>query len=126
MNPDQATLPVVCDAAAVRKADLGQQLLLDLAAGRPTDRLVRLLVHLGLGIEQAALSADKSEQQEITAHLIENYGLLAVSTDPFLRPLLPPVRVTGAIIRPLAFTINGGIISINGKGGYAGAVLSTI
>ena len=122
MNPDQATLPVVCDAAAVRKADLGQQLLLDLAAGRPTDRLVRLLVHLGLGIEQAALSADKSEQQEITAHLIENYGLLAVSTDPFL----PPVRVTGAIIRPLAFTINGGIISINGKGGYAGAVLSTI
>lgn len=115
MNPDQAILSVVCDAALVRKADLGRQLLLDLAAGRSTERTARLLVHLCLGIEQAALSVDQTEQQEITAHLIENYGLLAITTDPFLRPLLPPISIAGTTVVRRVLGIGGRALSANGN-----------
>ena len=70
------------------------------------------------------MSADEAERTAFLSYAQETYGLLAVDTDPLLRPLLPPVPTTGATVRLRAFLLNGRVARLNGKAGYADAVLT--
>ncbi len=120
-NP--ASYAEVFSAGLVRMAELGQQWLAARAEGLPVARIEQSIQDLWFGMEEAGRSVDTAEQQDIIAYLIETYGLLAVGLDPLLRPLLPPIPTTGATVRRLAFSINGGAAGLNGRAAYAGAVL---
>ncbi|GAC1589671.1 MAG: hypothetical protein NVS3B25_07440 [Hymenobacter sp.] len=119
-----ASFGSVFDAAQVRLAQLGQAWLDAYAAARPTDRFEAALLDLRFGLETVAQLAPGPDQDTVVGYLIETYGLLAVGTDPFLRPLLPPIPASGATVRYLAYAINGKLLRDNGKAVAAGALLT--
>lgn len=126
----QATYAIVYSAGIARGTDYARQLDALLAADDPANDeaiadFVTRLNDLCFGLETAGQLPVGDDQNRVLAYLLNTYVLRAVATDPFLRPLLPAIPATGGVVRPLAFVINGGILSLNGKGAYAGAVLST-
>lgn len=101
---NQLTFAQVLSAGHVRLAELGRLLVEQLArydADYPAvERTVDALLHLRFGLEAAAqVAKDSADQQAILAYLIETYALGVALTDPFLRPLLPPIDADGATVR---------------------------
>ena len=118
MLTNQAPPVDIFDASQVRLAELAVAYVAALRAGDPAraSRLLLAALDLVLGNEQADSSASDAAGAEATlicAYLQETYGLLAVPTDPFLRPLLPPIPAAGATVRRLVLTINGRAIVAN-------------
>lgn len=74
-------------------------------------------------MEALALSTSITDQYVLKRYLQETYGLLAVYTDPLLRPLLPTVPATGATVKPLIWAFNGSPITFNGNLVGVGAIL---
>lgn len=126
MLSNPASYAEVFSAGLVRIAELSEHWLTAHAQCLPVAQIEQSIQDVWFGMEEVARSADVREQQDIIAYQIETYGLLSVGLDPLLRPLLPPIPATGATIRRLAFALNGSVLSINGKGAAAGAVLTPL
>lgn len=108
-----ATLVQVCGPARVRLAQLAAQFAALEAAGLPTERVEYSILDLAFGLEVAAQLPNGPDLDAVLGYLIENYGLLAVATDPLLRPLLPPIPATGAVVRRLVLGIGGAALRAN-------------
>ena len=113
-------------AAQVQLMELGRTLLAREAAGLPTAAREASLLDLRFGLERAAQLLPGPDQDAVLGYLIETYGLLAVGTDPFLRPLLPPVPATGAVVRYRVRAANGRAVGANARFIGAGAVLAPV
>lgn len=108
-----ATLAQVYGPGRVRLAQLAQQFAALEAAGLPTDRVEYSILDLAFGLEVAAQLPNGPDLDAVLGYLIETYGLLAVATDPLLRPLLPPIPATGAVVRRFVLSINARALVAN-------------
>ena len=128
MLSTQFDLGAIYPAGLVRVGQLALALVAEEARPVPDAarilRLERQLIDLYGGMEVVAATADPVDRDKALGYLNETYGLLAVGIDPLLRAQFPAIGVGGAVIHRQAFYINGGVVLINGKAGYAGAVLS--
>ena len=113
--PLEAAFASVFDAAQVRLAQLGQTIVEREERGLDTEAEELAVLDLRFGLEVVAQLAPGKEQNQVLGYLIETYGLLAVGTDPFLRPLLPPVPATGGTIVRRVLAINNKALVVNGK-----------
>ena len=114
----------VYDAAQVRLAQLGQRLQAERRDSLPYLHTVRAINNLLFGLETVAQLPAGPAQNMVAGYLIETYGLGAVATDPFLRPLLPPIPAAGAAVRLRVRAANGNAVFANGAYISAGAVLT--
>ena len=126
MPANPATYAEVFSAGLVRIAELGQLWLDARAEGLPVVRIEQSIQDVWFGMEAAARSTDQADQQDIIAYQIETYGLLAVGLDPLLRPLLPAIPSTGAVVRRRVRAVNGHPVGANGKFIAAGARLAPV
>lgn len=121
----QASYARVYDAALVRLAELSRARLL--AVARVEDekaaRLTAAILDLWHGLEAMGLSAVTAERVAISQYLQETYGLLAVYTDPLLRPLLPSIPMEGATIVRRVLGVNRRALVLNEALVGMGAVL---
>lgn len=106
-------LAFVFDAAQVRLAEFAQFILDREAQGLGTEPEELALLDLRFGLEVLAQLPPGGDQDAVAGYLIERYGLRAVGTDPFLRPLLPPVPVAGAAVRRFVLSINARALVAN-------------
>ena len=118
MLTNQASPVDLFDASQVRLSELAVAYDIAMRDGDATraSRLLLSALDLVLGNEQAESSLNDAPGVDATiicAYLQETYGLLAVGQDPFLRPLLPPIPVTGATVRRLVLAVNGRVIVAN-------------
>ena len=109
----EAAFAPLFDAAQVRLAQFGQAVLSREARGLDTQAEEAALLDLRFGLEAIAQLLPGADQDAVIGYLIERYGLLRVGTDPFLRPLLPPVPVGGATVRRYVLSINARAIVAN-------------
>ena len=118
MLTNQAPPVDVFDASQVRLSEIGAAYDVAMRQGNApvASRLLLSALDLVLGNEQADSSVNDAPGADATiicAYLQETYGLLVVPTDPFLRPLLPPIPDTGASLRRLVLAVNGRAIVAN-------------
>ena len=118
MLTNQASPVDLFDASQVRLSEVAVAYDVAMKLGDPVRARSLLLsaLDLILGNEQADSSINDLPGVDATiicAYLQETYGLLAVGQDPFLRPLLPPIPVTGAMVRRFVLTINARAIVAN-------------
>ena len=108
-EPIQAAYAAIYGPAQVRLAELGAELLRLEGEGLDPRRTENKLLALSFGLEELAGATDPAASAELLARLIEDFGLLAVGTDPLLRPLLPPIPASGAVVHPFYLTtrVNG-------------------
>lgn len=112
---NQLSAVSVTDAGYVRLMELGRARVGLVQDFLPTERLDQSVIDLRSGLEKLARTADPVQQNILKGYLQETYGLLAVGTDPLLRPLLPPIPSTGATVRRLVLGVNGGVARVNNK-----------
>ena len=117
---NQAPPVDIFDASQVRLSEIGAAYDVAMRQGDAAlaSRLLLSAVDLMLGNEQTASSVNDLaglDASTICAYLEETYGLLVVPTDPFLRPLLPPIPATGAVVRHRVLSINSRAIVANGS-----------
>lgn len=122
----EALNAAVFDAAQVELMEMGRTLLAREVAGRTTVRAEAGLLDLRFGLERAAQLLPGVDQDAVLGYLIETYGLLAIGTDPFLRPLLPPVPTAGAVVRYRVRAANGRAVGANARFIGSGAILSPV
>ena len=109
----EASFAPLFDAAQVRLSQFGQAILAREALGLDTGPEEMAVLDLRFGLEVIAQLPPGTDQDIVIGYLIETYGLLAVGTDPFLRPLLPPVPITGATVRRFIISVNSRAIVAN-------------
>lgn len=126
LNSIQAPTPVVVDAALVRLAELGATLKYLRDNNQPRANVVLSIIDLRQKIEALAVTKLVSEQNVLKQYVQETYGLLAVYTDPLLRPMLPAVPATGSRVRHLVLAMNGKGLRVNTKIISLGAQLQNI
>lgn len=110
-----ATYAAVHAAALVRKAEIEQRMLRLEAEGLDAQAEYLAMLDLHGGLEEVAQASSAQAQADILGYLIETYGLLAIGTDPLLRPLLPPIPATGATVRYKVLGLNGRALVLNGN-----------
>jgi hypothetical protein len=115
MMPLPASYADVHAAALVRKTELEQRALQLEAEGMDARPVLLAMLDLHFGLEEVAQATSAQAQADILGYLMETYGLLAVGTDPLLRPLLPSIPATGATLRYRVIALNDRPLMLNNK-----------
>jgi len=122
-SPVPSSYGPLYDAGKVVLAALGRELLRLEGEGLGTERVEDQVLDLHLGLENIAREQDPAKRADLLAYLQQTYGLLAVGTDPLLRPLLPPIPAQGA--RLVYFVLGTGVPGRVLGTGVPGRVLGT-
>ena len=124
----QALLSLVYSAGIARATGFAAQLDKLLAADDSVNEAAVVecaarLNDLCFGLETAAQLPAGAAQDAVLAYLLNTYALNAVATDPFLRPLLPALPLSGATVRYRVLAANGRPLRANGRLLAGGATL---